>query len=214
MLPTIGGALDKDIGTGLKRELEKKGIRFFMQSIATAIGDRSLMFETSGQSQTLESDIVLVSVGRKPVVSGIGLESLQVACDKGAIRTDARGRTSVEGVWAAGDVNGVSMLAHTAYREAQACINDMLGINDAVNYRAIPSVIYTHPEAASVGLTKDEAATQGHDAVETRLPMTFNGRYTAETENERGIIKGPHAGRSLFGNDFWRRGYDRAAPDG
>jgi dihydrolipoamide dehydrogenase len=189
MLPQIGGAIDKDIGAGLKRELEKKGVRFFMQAKATAIVDRAITFECEGTSRTLEADILLMSVGRKPVVSGFGLESLQVACDKGAVLTDERGRTSVEGVWAAGDVNGVSMLAHTAYREAQACVNDMLGKNDAVNYRAIPSVIYTHPEAAAVGLTKADAEAHGYEAVETRLPMTFNARYCAETEGEHGIIK-------------------------
>jgi dihydrolipoamide dehydrogenase len=189
MLPNIGGMLDKDIGTGLRRELEKKGIRFFMESKATEIGDGTVTFACDGKTQTLDAEIVLVSVGRKPVVSGFGIESIGVACERGSITTDVRGRTNVDGVWAAGDVNGVSMLAHTAYREAQACINDMLGRDDAVNYRAIPSVIYTHPEAASVGLTKEEAAAQGYEAVETRLPMTFNGRYTAETEGERGIIK-------------------------
>jgi dihydrolipoamide dehydrogenase len=189
MLPTIGGRLDKDIGSGLKRELERKGIRFFLQAKVTAIGDRAVAFDTDGKSQSLNADIVLVSVGRKPVVSGFGLESIQVACDKGAIATDARGRTNVEGVWAAGDVNGVSMLAHTAYREAQACINDMLGKDDAVNYRSIPSVIYTHPEVATVGLTKDEAAAEGYEVAEARLPMTFNARYCAETEGERGIAK-------------------------
>ena len=190
MLPNIGGTLDKDIASGLKRELEKKGIRFFLQSKATEIGEGTITFECDGKSQTLYAEIVLASVGRRPVVSGFGLESIAVACSgRGAITTDPRGRTNVEGVWAAGDVNGVSMLAHTAYREAQACINDMLGKDDAVNYRAIPSVIYTHPEVASVGLTKDEATARGHEAIETRLPMTFNGRYCAETEGERGIIK-------------------------
>jgi dihydrolipoamide dehydrogenase len=189
MLPNIGGMLDKDIGSGLRRELEKKGIRFFMESKATEIGERTVTFTCDGKTQTLDAEIVLASVGRKPVVSGFGIESIGVACERGSITTDVRGRTNVDGVWAAGDVNGVSMLAHTAYREAQACINDMLGRDDAVNYRAIPSVIYTHPEAASVGLTKEEAAAQGYEAVEIRLPMTFNGRYTAETEGERGIIK-------------------------
>jgi dihydrolipoamide dehydrogenase len=190
ILPNIGGTLDKDIASGLKRELEKKGIRFFLQSKATEIGEGTITFECDGKSQTLDAEIVLASVGRRPVVSGFGLESIEVACSgRGAITTDVRGRTNVEGVWAAGDVNGVSMLAHTAYREAQVCINDMFGKQDAVNYRAIPSVIYTHPEVASVGLTKEEAAAQGIEAVEARLPMTFNGRYCAETEGERGIIK-------------------------
>jgi dihydrolipoamide dehydrogenase len=189
MLPHVGGVLDKDIGMGLKRELEKKGIRFFLQSRVTAIGDHTVAFDSGAAPQTVEAEIVLASVGRKPVVSGLGLETLNVALEKGALKTDARGRTNVDGVWAAGDVNGASMLAHTAYREAQACINDMLGKEDAVNYRAIPSVVYTHPEVATAGLTKEEAASMGIEVVETRLPMTYNGRYCTETDGERGIVK-------------------------
>jgi len=189
MLPHICGALDKDIGTGLRRELEKKGIRFFLQSKVTAIGDHTITFDCNGKSETLNANVVLASIGRKPVISGFGLETIDVACDKGAIRTDTRGRTNVKGVWAAGDVNGNSMLAHTAYREARACVNDMLGKDDTVNYRAIPSVVYTHPEVATVGLTKEEAASLGVEVIETRLPMTFNGRYCAETDGERGVVK-------------------------
>jgi dihydrolipoamide dehydrogenase len=122
-------------------------------------------------------------------VAGYGLETLGVSIDKGAIVTDARCRTNVPGVWAAGDVNGKSMLAHTAFREGQVSIDDMLGKQAHVNYDAIPSVIYTHPEAAAVGLTKEEAAAQGLLVVEARLPLTFNGRYLAETEGERGTIR-------------------------
>ena len=189
ILPTIGGRLDKDIAGALKRELDKKGIVFYLQSKVTSIGDRSVTFESGGKSQTLPADIVLISVGRRPVIGGFGLETLGVMVEKGAIKTDLQGRTNVPGVWAAGDVNGISMLAHTAFREAKVCVHDMLGIRDAVNYDAIPSVIYTHPEAATVGLTKDEAAARGFAPVEGRLPLTFNGRYFAETDNERGTIR-------------------------
>jgi len=189
ILPSIGGRLDKDIAAALKRELEKKGITFCLQSKVSAIGDHTVAFESDGKNREIPADIVLMSVGRKPVVAGFGLETLGVHLEKGAIRTDERGRTSVPGVWAAGDVNGVSMLAHTAFREAKVCVHDMLGTADSVNYRAIPSVIYTHPEAASVGLTKDDAAALGLRPVEARLPLTYNGRYLAETDGERGTIR-------------------------
>ncbi len=189
ILPHIGGRLDRDIGIALRRELEKKGIAFHLQSKVTSIGDHSVSFETGGKTETLPAEIVLVSVGRNPAITGFGLETLGVSVDKGAIVTDERCRTAVEGVWAAGDVNGVSMLAHTAFREARVCIDDMLGKQARVNYDAIPSVIYTHPEAAAVGLTRDEAAARGFTPVEARLPLTFNGRYLAETEGERGAIR-------------------------
>jgi dihydrolipoamide dehydrogenase len=189
MLPQIGGAIDKDISKALQRELEKKGIVFHLQAKVVAAGDHAVSFESGGKTQTLASDIALVSVGRRPVVMGIGLETLGVAVEKGAITTDEKGRTNVSGVWAAGDVNGKSMLAHTAYREAQVCIDDMLGRVARVNYRAIPSVIYTHPEAACVGLTKEEALAQGFEAVEAKLPMGYNSRFNAETDNGRGMAK-------------------------
>jgi dihydrolipoamide dehydrogenase len=189
MLPQIGGAIDKDISRALQRELEKKGIVFHLQAKVVGAGDHSVTFESGGKTQTLASDIALVSVGRRPVVMGIGLETLGVAVEKGAIATDEKGRTTAGGVWAAGDVNGRSMLAHTAYREAQVCIDDMLGRDSRVNYRAIPSVIYTHPEAACVGLTKEEAIAEGFEAAEAKLPMGYNSRFTAETADGRGIAK-------------------------
>jgi dihydrolipoamide dehydrogenase len=189
MLPQIGGAIDKDISQALKRELEKKGIVFHLQAKMVAVGDHAVTFECGGKTQTLAADIALVSVGRRPVVTGIGLETLGVAVEKGAIKTDEKGRTSVSGVWAAGDVNGKSMLAHTAYREAQVCVDGMLGREARVNYRAIPSVIYTHPESACVGLTKEEALAQGFEAVESKLPMGYNSRFNAETDNGHGMAK-------------------------
>ena len=105
------------------------------------------------------------------------------------MKTDEKGRTNVAGIWAAGDVNGVSMLAHTAYCEARVCVDDMLGRPGKIKYDAIPSVIYTHPEAAGVGLTKGDALAGGIEAMEAKLPMTFAGRYCAETEGERGMAK-------------------------
>ena len=189
LLPAIGGAIDPEIGQALKRELEKKGIAFRLDSRATSIGDHSVTFETAGQSETTGADVVLMSVGRRPAVNGIGLETIGVTVEKGGVRTDERGRTNVDGVWAAGDVNGVSMLAHTAYREAEACVNDMRGIDDAVNYDAIPWVIYTHPEVAGVGLTDTGAAKRGMDVATAKLPLSYNGRFLAENEGTRGLCK-------------------------
>jgi dihydrolipoamide dehydrogenase len=189
LLPAIGGAIDPEIGQALKRELEKKGIAFKLDSRATSIGDHSVTFETAGQSETTGADVVLMSVGRRPAVNGIGLETIGVTVEKGAIATDERGRTNVDGVWAAGDVNGVSMLAHTAYREAEVCVNDMRGIDDAVNYDAIPWVIYTHPEVAGVGLTDTEAVKRGMNVATAKLPLSCNGRFLAENEGTRGLCK-------------------------
>jgi dihydrolipoamide dehydrogenase len=189
LLPAIGGAVDAEIGQALRRELEKKGIAFKLDARVTSIGDHVVTFETAGQSETIGADAVLMSVGRRPVVKGIGLETIGVTVENGAIVTDERCRTNVPGVWAAGDVNGVSMLAHTAYREAAVCVNDMRGIPDRMNYRGVPWVIYTHPEVAGVGLTVAEARNGGIPVVAAKLPFSYNGRYSAENEGGRGLCK-------------------------
>ena len=189
LLPSIGGPIDSEISSILQKELEKKGIVFRLEAKVNAIGDHSVTFENQGKSETILADIVLMSVGRRPVTKGFGLENINVAVEKNAIKTDEHGRTSIPGVWAAGDVNGFSMLAHTAYREAEVCVNDMLGKKDRMRYNAIPGVIYTHPEVATVGMTLDEATKLGHDASCAKLPLSFSGRYLAENEGGRGICK-------------------------
>ena len=189
LLPAIGGGIDKEAGAALKRDLEKKGIRFILNARVREIGDHAVLFECEGAEATAPADIVLLSVGRRPITQGFGLENCSVAVERGAIVTDGQGRTSVKGIWAAGDVNGKSMLAHTAYREAHVCIDDMRGKNAFVNYDAIPGVIYTHPEVAFVGLTQEEAERRSIAVVCAKLPLSYNGRYYAENEGGRGLCK-------------------------
>jgi dihydrolipoamide dehydrogenase len=189
LLPSIGGVLDGDIASILLRELEKIGIAFQLESKVTAIGDGTVAFEHGGTGRTVDADRVLLSVGRRPLTKGIGLEAIGIATVNGRIVTDGQGRTGIPDVWAAGDVNGVSMLAHTAYREADACVNDMFGRPDRVPYEAIPAVIYTHPEVAVVGMTLVDAEKAGIPARSHKLPLSVNGRYLAETEGGRGLCK-------------------------
>lgn len=190
MLPTIAGPLDADVRKVIEGALKKKGVTIHTSAKVTAIGDRKVTFEDKeGAAQDIDADIVLLSVGRRPVTQGIGLEALGVMVERGAIKVDDRGRTNVPNVWAAGDVNGRSMLAHTANREVHVCIQDMLGKPAHIRYENIPSVIYTHPEVATVGLTAEQAKERGYDIAENRMPLTYNGRYLAETNGERGIIK-------------------------
>jgi dihydrolipoamide dehydrogenase len=187
LLPSIGGHLDAEIARVLQKDLEKKGIVFRLEAKVSAINDHAVTFEAGGQRQSVKADVVLMSVGRRPATTGIGLETINVYAENGAVRTDERGRTSVPGVWAAGDVNGVSMLAHTAYREAEVCVNDMLQKNDRMRYAAVPAVIYTHPEVATVGLTAAEAEKRGLAVETAKLPLSWNGRYLAENESGRGL---------------------------
>jgi dihydrolipoamide dehydrogenase len=132
---------------------------------------------------------VLLSVGRRPAIEGIGLESLGVYTERGAIKTDEHLQTKIAGVYAAGDVNGRSMLAHTAYREAEVSVNHMTGKPDRMNYNAIPGVIYTNPEVAFVGETEDSARQKGFSVKAVKLPMRYSGRYVAENEGGNGFCK-------------------------
>lgn len=98
-------------------------------------------------------------------------------------------RTNVKNAYAAGDVNGRSMLAHTAYREAEVAVNDMLGVEDAMKYNTIPSVIYTNPELGSVGETEASAGKKGIAVKVVKIPMRYSGRYLAENEGGDGSFK-------------------------
>lgn len=189
MLDHIGGATDREIADILLKNYKRKGVGFLLGAKVTAVGDGAVTCEYNGKTESLPADCVLCAVGRRPNTSGIGLESIGVLTERGAVVTDERGRTNVPGVWASGDVNGRSMLAHTAYREGEVAVNDMLGKKDAVNYMSIPSVIYTNPEVASVGETDESVRAKGIEAETRSLTLRYSGRYVAENEGGDGIVK-------------------------
>lgn len=191
MLDKIAGPTDKDISAILQKNLEKKGIRFLLDAKVTSVSSekKTVTCEVDGKSVPIDCDAVLVSTGRRARTAGIGLEKAGVLLDRGAVICDDRGRTSVPGIWAAGDVNGRSMLAHTAYREGEVAVSDMLGIADRVDYLAIPAVIYTKPEVGTVGDTVESAAKRGVRATEHTVSLRYSGRYVAEVEGGDGIVK-------------------------
>lgn len=189
MLDHIAGPTDREISELLKKAYEEKGVRFLLNARVTAVKEGAVSYEAGGKAWETEADAVLVSIGRRPVTEGIGLDSIGVATERGAILTDECGRTNVPGVWAAGDVNGRSMLAHTAYREGEVCISNMAGERDRVRYESIPSVIYTNPEAASVGETSESAAAKGLEFTSLTVPLQYSGRYVAENEQGNGVVK-------------------------
>lgn len=189
MMDQIGGPIDSDIAGILKGNYEAKGIEFLLSSTVTGIGTDSVTYEKDGESHSVSASKVLLSVGRKATTEGIGLESIGVHTERGAIVTDEHLRTNITGVYAAGDVNGRSMLAHTAYREAEVALNHMQGIRDIMRYDAIPSVIYTTPEVASAGETEKTAKEKGFSVKVATLPMAYSGRYLAEDPRGDGIIK-------------------------
>ena len=189
MLDHIAGATDLQIGKLLQKELEAKGIRFLLQHKCLEVQPGKVLAEDlSGNKITVEADKVLLSIGRQANCKNLGLETIGVEFDR-AIRTDAQGRTNVADVYAIGDVNGHHMLAHTAYREAEVAVNVITGKSDAMRYHANPSVIYTSPEVASVGMTEEECKQKGRDYEVQSLSMRYSGRFVAENEGGDGLCK-------------------------
>ncbi len=189
MLDHIAGPTDSEISALLQKEYAKRGVEFILGAKVTSIADKKVAYEKDGKIAEIPCDYALVSIGRRARTAGIGLENIGVKIERGAIVTDEFGKTNVPGVWAAGDVNGKSMLAHTAYREGEVCINNILGKKDRINYNSIPAVIYTNPEVASVGETEQSAKAKGLNVKIQSVTLKFSGRYIAENEGGNGILK-------------------------
>ena len=189
MLDHIAGPTDREISTMLQKEYAKKGVDFKLNTKVVAVEPGKVVCEADGKTIEVPADKVLLSIGRRANTKDIGLETIGVELNRGVIVTDDCGRTNVEGVYAAGDCIGKVMLAHTAYREAEVAVNTMLGKKDKMRYNANPSVIYTHPEVASCGMTEEEAKQKGVDYEVKKLSMRYSGRFVAENEGEDGICK-------------------------
>ncbi len=189
MMPKIAGATDPEICKVLTDAFEKRGMIFKLSCKVLEVKASSVVYEENGEKKEIACDKVLLSAGRRPATAGIGLESLNLQMDRAAIVTDRHMCTTVQNVYAIGDCNGKSMLAHTAYREAEVAVNHMLGKADEMRYDVIPAVIYTDPEVASIGHSKEGAEKLGMNIKEVKLPMSYAGRYLAETNGGKGFIK-------------------------
>ena len=189
MMPKIAGATDPEICKVLTDAFGKRGMQFKLSCKVLEVKPGVVVYEENGQRKEAACDKVLLSAGRRPATAGIGLESLGLLMDRAAIVTDRHLCTNVQNVYAIGDCNGKVMLAHTAYREAEVAANHMLGRPDEMRYDVIPSVIYTDPEVASVGHSKEGAEKLGMHVKEVKLPMSYAGRYLAENEGGKGFIK-------------------------
>ena len=189
MLPKILGNLDNEVSAKLQAIYAKKGVAFNLGCKVVAVEGNTVVFEDpQGGTQRVSGDKILVSVGRRANIKGVGLENIGVIAERG-IKVDDRMRTNIPNVYAAGDVTGFSLLAHTASREGEVAVNNILGKDDHMSYAAIPGVVYTNPEVAGVGMTEEAAASAGIDYAAVNLPMQFSGRYVAENEGGDGICK-------------------------
>jgi dihydrolipoamide dehydrogenase len=195
MLPKIVPFMDHDAADALFKSLQRQGLKFLMGTKLNGIdtsGARATVSVTSaeGAEQKLECDKVLVSIGRSPYTAGLGLEKAGVQLDeRKRIKVDERYQTSAPGISAIGDVIPGPMLAHKAEEEGVAWAEMLAGKAGHVNYDAIPSVVYTWPEASSVGLTEAQAREKFGDEIRIgKFPFIANGRAKAMNERE-GFVK-------------------------
>ena len=194
-LDRIVATMDAETGAMLQRLLQKQGFRFRLgtkvASAANGKGGVTLALEPAngGAAEELKADAVLVAIGRRPYTEGLGLEKAGVGLDnKGRILVDRHFRTNVPGLYAIGDVIAGPMLAHKASEEGVTLAERLAGQGGAVNYDAIPAVIYTAPEVASVGKTEEELKAAGVSYKVGKFPFTANPRARANGETE-GAVK-------------------------
>lgn len=184
-LPT----LDSDIAKRLRKALEKRGVEFYMQSAVKRISGGHVTFERKGKSMDIEADLALLAVGRKPRIEGFNIEASGVEYDtRTGIKVDDNMQTTVNGVYAIGDVNGRQMLAHAASMQGVRAVNHILGREDDIRFNIMPSAIFTNPEAASVGYSEDYCKQQGISYRLGRAYYRANGKALAMNETE-GMVK-------------------------
>jgi len=186
---------DSEISTKFQGILAKQGMKFSLgtkvtKSVVGSTGVKLTMEPSKGGAAVeQEFDVVLVSTGRRPVTSGLGLAEVGVAQDKlGRVTVDSSFKTSVPGIWAIGDVIEGPMLAHKAEEEGIAAIENMKGLHGHVNYDAIPGVVYTYPEVANVGATEEQLKSKGIAFKKGVFPFSANSRARAIQDSE-GFVK-------------------------
>ena len=164
-------------------------MKFYLGAKVVRVDPDGVVYEKDGKEEKIVCDKVLLAIGRKPVADTCGVEKLNIQVERGAIVVDECCRTNAVNVYAVGDCNGKSMLAHSAYRMGEVAVNTILGRKDRMRLKAIPSVLYTNPEVGCVGMTEAQAKAAGIDTAVVKLPMVYAGRYVAENEGGNGIAK-------------------------
>ena len=186
--------IDGEAAKFMQRTLAKQGFVFHLgHKLAkvekTGAGVKATIEPSAGgETQTIEADVVLVSVGRRPFTQGLGLEAVGVKTERGQVVVDGRYATNVPGIYAIGDVIRGPMLAHKAQEEGAAVAELLAGQAGHVNYGVIPNVVYTSPEVASVGKSEEELKAEGVAYAVGKFPFTANGRARAMRHTE-GFVK-------------------------
>lgn len=190
MLDKILGPMDRELSEMLQAEYAKRGVKFYLGHKVTGVHGPEVSVEKNGETFILHGEKVLLSVGRRPVTKGFGLETIAPEPFRNGIKVNEFMQTSVPNVYACGDITAFSLLAHTAVSEAEIAINHILGKTSAgMSYKAIPGVVYTNPEIAGVGKTEEELQAEGIPYTIKKIPMAFSGRFVAENEMGNGVCK-------------------------
>ncbi|KZT51271.1 dihydrolipoyl dehydrogenase [Calocera cornea HHB12733] len=194
-LPSIGAGMDDEVAKSFLRLMQKQGLKFKLSTkvISAEKSDGKVLIKVDaakgGKEETLEADVLLVAIGRRPVTKGLNLEKIGVETDnKGRIVIDDQFNTSVQGVKCIGDVTFGPMLAHKAEEEGIAAIEFIKNGYGHVNYQAIPSVVYTHPEVAWVGKNEQELKKAGVEYKIGKFPFAANSRAKTNLDTE-GFVK-------------------------
>ncbi|MBL4614765.1 MAG: dihydrolipoyl dehydrogenase [Magnetovibrio sp.] len=193
-LPNILPGMDGEVVKQATRTLKKQGLKFKLGTKVTGAKKTktgvSLSVEPAagGDVETINADVVLVSIGRRPFTDKLGLDKIGVETDRGFVKIDAHFKTNVDGIYAIGDVVGGAMLAHKAEEEGIACVEILAGQAGHVNYGAIPGVVYTHPEIAALGKTEEDLKAAGVDYTVGKFPFIANSRARAVGDTE-GFVK-------------------------
>ena len=183
-LPTIDG----DIAKRLRKSLEKQGVTFIMQAGVSSIQNGTVTYEKKGKQATVVADSVLVATGRAANTDNMGLEGVGVEFNRQGIVVDDNMQTNIPGIYAIGDVNGKMMLAHAATFQGYRAINHILGKEDLINFDIMPAAIFTYPEAASVGISEENAKQAGLDYSCGKGFYRANGKALSMGETE-GLLK-------------------------
>jgi len=193
-LDRILPGMDVEVGKQFQRILQRQGMTFKLSHKVSAVDVSGTTLKArvepaaGGSAETIEADVVLVAIGRVPYTEGLGLAELGVALERGRVVTDSHFATNVAGIYAIGDVIAGPMLAHKAEDEGIAVAEILAGQAGHVNYDAIPNVIYTYPEVASVGKTEEELKSAGTVYNAGKFPFTANGRAKVNHTTE-GFVK-------------------------
>ncbi|MFJ3050778.1 dihydrolipoyl dehydrogenase [Pseudomonas nitroreducens] len=193
-LDRICPGMDLETAKTFQRALTKQGMSFRLGSKVTQakVSGKQVTLSVEpaagGAAESIQADYVLLAIGRRPYTQGLGLESVGLATDKRGMLENHEHRSSVPGIWVIGDVTSGPMLAHKAEDEAIACVELIAGKAGEVNYDVIPSVIYTHPEVATVGRTEEQLKAEGRAYKVGKFPFTANSRAKINHETE-GFVK-------------------------